>query len=47
MPNVSFAFFSFEVEDASRLARKQDSVNTYKTIDTGLGAMTNIRRWES
>ena len=38
--------FSFEVEDASPLARKQDSVNTYKTIDTGYLAMTNIRRWQ-
>jgi hypothetical protein len=33
----------FEVEDASPLARKQDSVNTYKTIDTGYRAMANIR----
>lgn len=39
--------FSFEVEDASPLARKQDSVNTYTAIDTGYLAMTNIRRWKS
>ena len=31
--------------DASLVARKQDSVNTYKTIDTASSAMTNIRRW--
>lgn len=42
-----FAFFSFEVEDASVLARTPDSVNTYTAIDTGLRAMANIRRWES
>jgi len=44
MPNVSFVCFSFE--DASPLARKHDSVITYKTIDTASCAMTNMRRWQ-
>jgi len=43
MSNVSFRPFLLEVEDASPLARKQDSVNTYTAIDTGYRAMTNIR----
>jgi hypothetical protein len=32
--------------DASRLAKKQDSVNTYEPIDTTSRAVTNIRRWQ-
>ena len=31
------------LRNASTLARKHDSVNTYKTIDTASCAMTNIR----
>jgi len=41
MPNVSFVCFSFE--DASPLARKHDSVITYKTIDTGSRTEANIQ----
>lgn len=37
--------FSFELRNASRLARKQHSVNTYSAIDTASRGMTNIRRW--
>ena len=33
-------------EDASLLARKQDSVNTYEPIDTTSQAVTNIQRWQ-
>lgn len=39
--------FSFEAEDASALARKQPSVNTYMTIDIVSRAVTNIARWQS
>ncbi|HKP39156.1 MAG TPA: tetratricopeptide repeat protein, partial [Pyrinomonadaceae bacterium] len=35
------------MRNASTLARKHDSVITYKTIDTASGAMTNIQRWQS
>ena len=45
MPNVSSVCFSFEVEDANLLARKQYSVNTYRAIDTASRAMTNIQGW--
>ena len=37
------SLFSFELRNASRLARKQHSVNTYSAIDTVSRAMTNIR----
>ena len=37
--------FSFELRNASRLARKQHSVNTYGAIDTACRAVANIRRW--
>ena len=33
--------------NASLLARKQHSVNTYKTIDTASCVVTNIWRWEA
>jgi hypothetical protein len=40
--------FSFEVEEnASLLARKQDSVNTYMGIDTAFRAVSNIPRWQA
>lgn len=35
------------LRNASVLARKQDSVNTYTAIDTGLRAVSNIPRWQS
>lgn len=41
------SLFSFELRDASRLARKQHSVITYSAIDTASRAVSNIRRWES
>ena len=41
------SLFSFELRNASRLARKQDSVNTYSAIDTASRAVSNSRRWES
>lgn len=39
------SLFSFELRNASRLARKQHSVNTYTAIDTASRAVTNIPRW--
>jgi hypothetical protein len=39
------SLFSFELRNASRLARKQDSVNTYSAIDTASRGVSNIRRW--
>jgi hypothetical protein len=39
--------FSFEAEDASTLARKQPSVNTYKTIDIVSRGVANIARWQN
>ena len=41
--NAKRLIVCFSFEDASRLARKHDSVNTYKTIDTASRAVTNIR----
>jgi hypothetical protein len=35
------------LRNASALARKHDSVNTYKAIDTASRAMTNIGRWQA
>jgi hypothetical protein len=35
------------LRNASLLARKQDSVNTYTAIDTALRAVSNIQRWQS
>lgn len=39
--------FLLEFEDASQLARKQNSVNTYRAIDTASCAVSNIERWQS
>ena len=39
------SLFSFELRNASQLARKHDSVNTYKASDTASRAVSNIRRW--
>ena len=45
--NAKRLIVCFSFEDASPLARKQDSVNTYKTIDTASHAMTKIRCWQN
>ena len=39
------SLISFELRNASRLARKQHSVNTYSAIDTASRGVSNIQRW--
>lgn len=41
------SLFSFELRNASQLARKHYSVNTYSAIDTASWAMTNIGCWDN